>query len=110
MFECDIFLEKQFFELFYMQVDMQRNRVSRGETFENDASQPKFLDINLMVSFYEIRWFDFYQFNYRTNFFILVILIMIFINILYIGFSKLYLKRIVRKLKKKKFENYCFDS
>ena len=110
MYSCDIFLEKEFFEMFYMQIDMKKARVNQGRQSGQSQEVSNNGDLSLTISFYSIRWFDFYQFNFRTNIFILLILIMIFSIILYIGFSKLYLKKIIKNLKNKKFEKYYFNS
>ena len=110
MYYCDIFIERQFFELFYMQVDMRAKKTRTTRAPSAKPAESVELDLDLTMSFYKIRWSDFYEFNDRTNMFILLVVIMVGINLLYICFSKLYLKRIVRRLQNKKLKKYFFDS
>ena len=98
MEKCDVFLEKHFFRKYYLQLDLKG--IVNSNNTDWDVSE---LDIDMKMSFYEIKWIDFYQFNYQTNVFIVLILSLILLILMYISFSKLYLKRIIKKLQNKKF-------
>ena len=105
MEKCDVFLDKHFFTKFYLKVDIEKIFIPKSDSINIDLNKQKEI-IQLTISFYKIYWFDFYKFSSQTNFFIILIVTMILLILSYICFSKIYLKKVIQKLKNKEFDIY----
>lgn len=97
MDNCGIFLEKNFFKKFYLQLDF---KLENSNKFEDEKK------IKIKMSLVPIKLLDFYRFDKLTSCFILLILGIIFIIFIYIIFSKLYLRRIISKLQIKEYQQF----
>ena len=94
MEDCSIYLERKFFEKFFLEIDLLEN-------FSHEKEGDK-----MAISIIPIHWYDFYVFNTLTSMFIGFLVIIMALILIYIGFSKLYLKRVINRLKLREIEQY----
>lgn len=98
MEDCIVFLEKTFFERNYLQLDFGNVSEEESTRFASDT--------RIEMSIYPIHVLDFYAIRGVTKTFILFILILSGLILLYILFSKIYLKKIIKRLNKDALDEY----
>ena len=129
MQSCDVFLERSFFRKFYMQLDIYQYDSNRfyppNPDHSDQVKTPKTISdqkiiaedgewrsqttdgkTSITMSIYQISVLDFYTFDKMTNWFILIILLVIVLILSYIAFSKICLKNKIKKLKDDELNSY----